>query len=172
MAAVPIAMLDGTHVLRSYKSILDSGSTRHMTNRRDHFLDFTKSNGTIKIRNSEFIQSKVYGTLRVFAIVRGVINDFTLRNAFYVPLITYNLISVLQTRINDFQVIIDNNNRSDPKSHMLELLHKPSVKVKILGLKTTNELYESVAEVCDGRAAVASDTKKTVWRARLGHCSS
>lgn len=56
----------------SRKWKLDSGRTRHMSNQRENFSEFTSADGFIMIGNQEDMKSKGSGTIDIMAVVDGV----------------------------------------------------------------------------------------------------
>lgn len=150
--------------------ILDSGCTKHMTNRKENFVSFTSERGTVKVGNDETIQSLGYGKVKVTAIVKGKKRDVVLSHVLYAPDLIYNLISMSQARRNNFRIIIDANNKK-PDMGMLSLFHKPSGEVKMVGIETNSGLYRAVVKVRQEEANVATNKTGVNWHERLGHCS-
>lgn len=60
----------------------------------------------------------------------------------------------------------------DPKSGVIELMHKPSQELKMRGVKTSDGLYKAVLTVCCEATNIQTRMQTWQWHEILGHCSN
>lgn len=168
---LPHTLLMKFDTRKCQKWILDSGCTRHMSNSRENFVTFIEARGSVQLGDNDTITSIRYGNVRMATVTMGVKHILLLRSVLYTPDLMYNLIYISQVSRNNFKVIIDNE-KEDQKKVTLKLMHKPTGQIKMVGIETTEGLYEALVSVCSGVANIVTEKQKSIWHERLGHCSS
>lgn len=98
--------------------ILDSGCTHHVCRRRDWFINFREMDSEIintaadsNKQNGATLRAKGTGDIFLKASVSNVEKDIVLRDAYYVPNIRKNLISVSQMEKKGKELLIKDGKR-------------------------------------------------------------
>lgn len=76
---------------------IDNGATKHVTNRSDFFIEYTKFRNlyNIKVAGEEFLIAEGKGKIKITSRVEGKLQETTLTEVWYVPKISKNLFSVI-----------------------------------------------------------------------------
>lgn len=122
------------------------------------------------MNSRDVIESIVYGTLMAPTIVRVRIKKTNLHDVLQAPNLRYNLISFSQSKQNGFKVIIDEE--TENLGHgIVELWHKLSGEVKMVGAEPYEGLYEAIGKVDGEETNVILFESTPEWNKRLGHAS-
>lgn len=70
----------------------------------------------------------------------------TLHDVLYVLNIPFHLVSISKVRKRNYRIIIDEEDEA-PGGVKLEMFHKPTFGVKMVGVETREGLYEAVLRV-------------------------
>lgn len=70
---------------KSRKWILNLGGTRHMSNQRENFSEFTGANACIMVGNQKVMRLEESGTIGIMTAVEGVSKRLTFLDVLYVP---------------------------------------------------------------------------------------
>lgn len=89
--------------------ILDSGGTRHMSNKRDNFSELNSADGYVIGDNQEGIKSEGSSGIYIITIMDGVKRYITLSNLLYAPNLLYNVVYVLQAQKRSFKVVFNDD---------------------------------------------------------------
>lgn len=115
-------------------SMMDSACTRHLTIDRYSFCSFSSGLDSVHVGNGATIQILFSGSAMAETMLDAVRHTITFHNVLYVPDLMYNLISIPVARRKALQITINDDNNY-PKSGRLELYHKMSGNVKLLGIE-------------------------------------
>lgn len=171
MVNFPVALMSSPSKEMSEKWMLDSGCTSHISNNRSFFRTFLEKKGSIQVGNHEFIESHGVGTVNIKTAVHGVLNNVVLHDVLYAPDIVHNLISVSKVRRKNFRVIVDNDEK-DPHRGSMMFIEKSFDDVKLIGLETSDGMYEAVLRVEPPvEAHLIKSSISNLWNQRPGHCS-
>jgi hypothetical protein len=158
-AAWPASYSEDSAMRSDYVSsqdwVLDSGCTRHMTQHRNYFIDFTDHEGKVTIANGKTLSVLGGGTIEV--PIAGKKTQIT--GVIYVPEIGYNLLSVSQ--------LADRGMTCQFTGPTASLVRGGRVMARA---RRQNNSY--IIRGDDERAALAKeriDTVSLLWHRRLGH---
>lgn len=141
--------------------LLDSGASKHMTNRREWFSELRQSRGeSIKLGDDATCQVEGTGTILIQRYVDGKWESGRLEDVLYIPTLRKNLFSV--------GVCTQKNHSVTFKDDCVQIFEDNVLKAS--GIRQSNQLYRMLFKVVTGyEANVAScDTLKR-WHERLGH---
>lgn len=96
--------------LKSTAFFIDSGCTRHMCHDKNHFSEFSRSDGIVCVANGEKL--KVCGKGKVTLTVRcddKSLCELQLNNVLFVPGLDCNLVSVKQLTGDETKILFDND---------------------------------------------------------------
>lgn len=79
-----------------------------------------------------------------------------------------NLIPLSQARRNEFIVIIDNK-ENEPHFGITEVILKKAEEIKMMGVETTDRLFEALVDVFHEIENVEKNRKEPDWHIRLGN---
>lgn len=128
-------------VKKNVKWILDSGSVRHISIERNDFVTFTAKDGTVKVWNNAYINSRENGTMKLASVDFGQTHIIHLCGIMYACKLAYSLISLSPAWKKEFKIIIDEDKNEHQEGRM-ELVHQPSDSVRMIGNDTADGLYE------------------------------
>lgn len=78
------------------KWLVDSGSSRHVSCRKDWFETMRGSSVKVQVGNEEWVQAYGVGDIKLFAKIGGSRQEVILKDVLYAPKITHNLFSTVQ----------------------------------------------------------------------------
>jgi len=154
--------------------ILDSGSSIHITNSIRHLENIKNCNENIILPNGKMVLANYRGDFT------GYINSnkLTLRNVYYVPTITKNIISINKLTMENYKIIFFNHNNESYASiydkHKNRITNIKSNKQNIFTIwisitplnfnnsKSDNLLYSNLYNI-------TKLDKINLWHRRLGH---
>lgn len=144
---------------------IDNGATRHITNCRDHFVDFRElpKSYTVKAAGSEYLQAVGCGTLQIWSIVHKEKKVLDLKEVWFVPEISRNLFSPLAAH--------DRNPDSTFESSATECVFKVNDEEMVTGSrKNEGNLYKANFVVIPREESVNVTTDMLqLYHERWGH---
>lgn len=82
----------------------------------------------------------------------------------------YNLVYLAQARKKHYKMVIDEE-ENQSGDFVLLIIHQQTEEVKMIGIETSNGLYEAMASVCNAEANISSAKRKPYWHHGLVHYS-
>jgi len=140
--------------------VIDSGATSHICRSREYFTEFVKCNHKIGVaKEGEFLIARGIGVIHF--------DRFILRDVYYIPEASRNLISISVITQQDGQVFFDKN----------EVTIKKDGKFVFKGTQDESGLFIANAEVCEPSEIKDEDMKGNAfltspaldWHAKMGH---
>lgn len=152
--------------------MLDTACTRHISNEQSHSRHFVEQSGIVQVGNRETVELYVYGMGRVRTTVNGGSHWIILENVIYSPKFMFNLISMSRVRRHGFKIPIDEDDHNSGNRTM-ELLHKTNEDVEMLGLETSEGLFQAILQVEDyDRTHVTRTSGQNILHRRLVHVAN
>ena len=87
-------------------TICDFGAYVYMFQNKSYFLNINSTSKSAINSRDEDLSIQGIGTAHLKFNVNNVINTLTLKNALYIPLIMYNIMTIKPLKIKDFSVTI------------------------------------------------------------------
>jgi hypothetical protein len=134
--------------------IIDSGSTIHMTNKREllHDIKYEKSNVFVA-KSGESMSAEAIGSISC--------KNFTLKNVLYVPELAQNILSVSAMTKNNAEVIFHKN--------CVTVLFDSEVIIK--GVSLSNGLYSTKIYCNNNETSMLAANNESAyeWHVKMGH---
>lgn len=148
---------------------IDNGATKHVTNRSDFFIEYTKFRNlhNIKAAGEEFLIAEGKGKIKITSRVGGKLQETTLTEVWYVQKISKNLFSVIAAQ--------DKNPNSEFKSSLTKCWLKVNGKVMVYGEREIGgSLYKAtiipiVPKVAEVNKAITENSTLQLYHERWGH---
>lgn len=149
----------------SHMWCIDSGASTHMVSRLDTFVEYTPfpTKVPIKVANGGYIFALGHGTvdLRVKR-VKGKTDSFRLKDVWYVPDVSHNLLSVGALTLGGYEVLFREGTCSIVKDGV----------VRATAVLDGGTFYVgTIVGTANSAQAHSSFADPTLWHQRLGHCS-
>jgi transposase InsO family protein len=159
MEAKVLAAFDATEDRDPKRWVLDTGATNHMTGSRSAFSDLDNGVvGTVRFGDGSVVNIEGRGTI-LFACKNG--EHRTLANAYYIPRLTTNIISVGQLDEVGFEVLVKGGVMwiRDEEQRLLAKVHRSPSRLYVLDVNIARP-------VC---LAAHATEDAWLWHARFGH---
>lgn len=148
---------------------IDNGATKHVTNRSDFFIEYTKFQNlhNIKAAGEECLIAEGKGKIKIASKVGEKLQETTLTDVWYVPKISKNLFSVIAAQ--------DKNPESEFKSSPTKCWLKVNEKVMVYGEREIGgSLFKAaiipiVPKAAEVNKAVADNSTLQLYHERWGH---
>lgn len=126
--------------------MLYSACAKQICNNRSYFSTFIACKGSVQVRNNDTIESLGVGNVRVESLEHYIKHSIMLSDVWYALDIMYSLNLVPRARRRNFKVIIELNDQNLGNG-LMQLLHKPSCNVRLVGMETPYGFYGEVLRV-------------------------
>ena len=150
------------------KWLVDSGASKPMCNDEKQFDTLKKLERPerIKVGDGFYLTATMGGNIKLKLEVNGEIKTCTLRDALYVPELSYNLLSVSKATDSGKQVIFEGN-KCEIKNRREEILLQGSKHRGLYYVNTAKEDKTSQFANCAESSEQVSQER--VWHSRYGH---
>lgn len=141
---------------------IDSGCTDHLINDKSYFTDIMFLENPIKIavaKNGNYMEAVGVGNVKVISKINGREIKCTIKNAFYVPNLRKNLLSVKQLEMANIKIVFNNG--------QVCLYHENN----LIGVGHRSNLYEIKFTVDKNECSNTEVENEitNIWHKRLGH---
>lgn len=140
--------------------ILDSGASRHLTFRREWFVEFNSCvNENIMLGDNGMCEVEGVGTVLIRKLIDGQWFSSKIENVLYVPKLRKNLFSVGVCTSLDYRVSFCGGE--------VKIYRNRNLMAK--GIKQDNQIYRMMFEVVQDHQANLATTDMKQWHERLAH---
>lgn len=148
--------------------MINSACMSHVCNRKESLANIYEADPTILVGNKVQISVKLIASVRVKTVIKYVTYNMVLKGVLYAPKMMSDFISRSQSRQKGFKATT-NDNDDNPTSGLMQLTHKESNNVCILGWKVAEGLYEAILTVRTTCTAILSaSSAPQLWQRRGG----
>lgn len=140
-----------------------------MCNCRESLVKFTELHALISVGNKKSAGPLGYCSVELTDVARGDKTWILLGDVIYVLDLMYNVISFSQVRRNCFANNADSNLDGSRES-IINLTHKLSREIRMLGFETKDGLFEAILSASYGKACVAVDRRFNDRHSQMMHC--
>lgn len=127
------------------------------------------ADGHILVGNQKVMTSVGFGTVDIVTMVNELKRKITSYDGIYVPDLMYSPTSVSRPLKWNYKVMFDVD-RQVKGADRVELIHKSTRDVKLVGVETQDGVYELSLKICSGKKHVMERPNDKKRHERLGNC--